>query len=118
VVVTRTHEWLPCRLVEWATAPELCRRCALLHHGSDPLDLPNTSMWREAPRQLASAAQIVPSTVSVTDMRERSTVPSLALDITIPIQVVALTRQGTAIGQLQIALRPLERLDRRLFIYA
>ena len=39
------------------------------------MDLPNTSMWREAPRQLASAAQIVPSTVSVTDMQERITVP-------------------------------------------
>ena len=36
------------------------------------LDLPNTSMWREAPRQLASASQIVPDIVSSTDMPKRN----------------------------------------------
>src|SRR6266851_10037517 len=35
-----------------------------------------------------------------------------------PLVVVALARQGAAIGQLQIALRSLQSLDRRLFVHA
>src|ERR1700736_5838669 len=35
-----------------------------------------------------------------------------------PLVVVALARQGTPIGQLEITLRPLQRLDRGLFVNA
>src|SRR5450755_430251 len=35
-----------------------------------------------------------------------------------PLVVVAVAGQGAAIGQLQIALRSLQSLDRRLFVYA
>src|ERR1700731_3906875 len=35
-----------------------------------------------------------------------------------PLVVVALAGQGAAIGQLQIALRSLQSLDRRLFVHA
>jgi hypothetical protein len=75
----------------------------------------NTSMWRGAPRQLASAARIVPSTVSVTDMRERSTVPRLTLDITIPIQVVG-HGAGTPLLHGQSRLSAVESLDLALFV--
>src|SRR5262249_16999381 len=103
------------------------RRCALLHHGSDPLDLPNTSTWRDAPRQLASAPQIVPRTLSghsrlacdptpSTERPGNSAVPKSALDINISIQVMAMTGERPASGELQVSLRPLQRLDRRLFV--
>src|SRR4051812_45755848 len=40
-------------------ASELRRRCVLLHHGLDPLDPPNTSMWRDGPRPVASSPWVV-----------------------------------------------------------
>src|SRR5437764_7935462 len=41
-------------------ASELRRRCVLLHHGLDPLDPPNTSMWRDGLRPVASSPWVVP----------------------------------------------------------
>src|SRR3954454_872313 len=40
-------------------ASELRRRCVLLHHGLDPLDPPNTSMWRDGLRPVASSPWVV-----------------------------------------------------------
>lgn len=48
--MTRYQAWLECRCEVWARRPGTSRRCALLHHGQDLMDPPNTSMWRDDPR--------------------------------------------------------------------
>jgi hypothetical protein len=50
VAVTRIYTWRKCRFEDWARRPGTSCRCELLHHGQDPMDPPNTSMWREYPR--------------------------------------------------------------------
>src|SRR3954464_995977 len=64
-------------------ASELRRRCVLLHHGLDPLDPPNTSMWRDGLRPVASSPQIVTPPARKSDN-------DVELDTPSPIQVSTL----------------------------
>ena len=79
--------------------------------------LPSLSVHRQHRLTHDGRSALACGPTPATDMQERSTVPRLALDITIPIQVVG-HRAGAALLHGQTRLGTVERLDLAFFVYA